>query len=84
MGQYLNSLKKSASGLGGLIFCGCCMKPAVPEGGGGKPGPYKRPPVIINGKQAKPEGFVVGYKDGSVSKVVNRSKEGFSGQNLNK
>ncbi|NBY64960.1 MAG: hypothetical protein EBQ70_12840 [Betaproteobacteria bacterium] len=53
MGQYLNSLKKSASGLGGLIFCGCCMKPAVPEGGGGKPGPYKRPPVIINGKQAK-------------------------------
>lgn len=38
----------------------------------------------INGKQAKPEGFVVGYKDGSVSKVVNRSKEGFSGQNLNK
>jgi len=53
MGQYLNSLKKSASGLGGLIFCCCCMKPAVPEGGGGKPGPYKRPPVIINGKQAK-------------------------------
>ena len=52
MGQYLNSLKKSASGLGGLIFCGCCMKPAVPEGGGGNPGPYKRPPVIINGKQA--------------------------------
>lgn len=38
----------------------------------------------INDKQAKPEGFVVGYKDGSVSKVVNRSKEGFSGQNLNK
>lgn len=38
----------------------------------------------INGEQAKPEGFVVGYKDGSVSKVVNRSKEGFSGQNLNK
>lgn len=38
----------------------------------------------INGQQAKPEGFVVGYKDGSVSKVVNRSKEGFSGLNLNK
>ena len=38
----------------------------------------------INGNQAKPEGFVVGYKDGSVSKVVNRSKGGFSGQNLNK
>ena len=38
----------------------------------------------INDKEAKPEGFVVGYKDGSVSKVVNRSKEGFSGQNLNK
>lgn len=38
----------------------------------------------INGEQAKPEGFVVGYKDGSVSKVVNRSKEGFSGLNLNK
>jgi hypothetical protein len=38
----------------------------------------------INGKETKPEGFVVGYKDGSVSKVVNRSKEGFSGQNLNK
>ena len=38
----------------------------------------------INGKDTKPEGFVVGYKDGSVSKVVNRSKEGFSGQNLNK
>lgn len=38
----------------------------------------------INDKPANPEGFVVGYKDGSVSKVVNRSKEGFSGQNLNK
>jgi hypothetical protein len=38
----------------------------------------------INGKEAKPEGFVVGYKNGDVSKVVNRSKEGFSGQNLNK
>jgi hypothetical protein len=38
----------------------------------------------INGKATNPEGFVVGYKDGSVSKVVNRSKEGFSGQNLNK
>lgn len=38
----------------------------------------------INGQQAKPEGFVVGYKDGSVSKVVNRSKDGFSGLNLNK
>ena len=38
----------------------------------------------INGQTTKPEGFVVGYKDGSVSKVVNRSKEGFSGQNLNK
>jgi hypothetical protein len=38
----------------------------------------------INGKPTNPEGFVVGYKDGSVAKVVNRSKEGFSGQNLNK
>lgn len=38
----------------------------------------------INGQETKPEGFVVGYKDGSVSKVVNRSKEGFSGMNLNK
>jgi hypothetical protein len=38
----------------------------------------------INGKPTNPEGFVVGYRDGSVSKVVNRSKEGFSGQNLNK
>lgn len=38
----------------------------------------------VNGKETKPEGFVVGYKDGSVSKVVNRSKEGFSGLNLNK
>lgn len=38
----------------------------------------------INGVATHPEGFVVGYKDGSVSKVVNRSKEGFSGQNLNK
>jgi hypothetical protein len=38
----------------------------------------------IEGKVTKPEGFVVGYKDGSVSKVVNRSKEGFSGMNLNK
>jgi hypothetical protein len=38
----------------------------------------------INGQVTKPEGFVVGYKDGSVSKVVNRSKEGFSGMNLSK
>lgn len=38
----------------------------------------------INGKPTKPEGFVVGYKGGAVSKVVNRSKEGFSGLNLNK
>ena len=38
----------------------------------------------INDQATKPEGFVVGYRDGSVSKVVNRSKEGFSGQNLNK
>lgn len=38
----------------------------------------------VNGQQTKPEGFVVGYNDGSVSKVVNRSKEGFSGLNLNK
>jgi len=38
----------------------------------------------VDGKVTKPEGFVVGYKDGSVSKVVNRSKEGFSGMNLNK
>ena len=38
----------------------------------------------INDKPANPEGFVVGYKNGDVSKVVNRSKEGFSGQNLNK
>ena len=38
----------------------------------------------INGQVTKPEGFVVGYQDGSVSKVVNRSAEGFSGLNLNK
>jgi hypothetical protein len=38
----------------------------------------------INGKDKKPEGFVVSYKDNSARKVVNRSKEGFSGQNLNK
>jgi len=38
----------------------------------------------INDQITKPEGFVVGYKNGDVSKVVNRSKEGFSGQNLNK
>ena len=38
----------------------------------------------IDGNPTNPEGFVVGYKDGSVAKVVNRSKEGFSGQNLNK
>lgn len=38
----------------------------------------------INGKPTAPEGFVVGYKGGAVSKVVNRSKEGFSGLNLNK
>lgn len=38
----------------------------------------------INGEPTNPEGFVVAYKDGSVSKVVNRSKEGFSGKNLNK
>lgn len=38
----------------------------------------------INGNPTAPEGFVVGYKGGAVSKVVNRSKEGFSGQNLNK
>jgi hypothetical protein len=38
----------------------------------------------INGEVTKPEGFVVGYHDGSVSKVVNRSAEGFSGLNLNK
>ena len=38
----------------------------------------------INDQTTKPEGFVVGYKNGDVSKVVNRSKEGFSGQNLNK
>ena len=38
----------------------------------------------INDKPANPEGFVVGYKNGDVSKVVNRSKEGFSGMNLNK
>ena len=38
----------------------------------------------INDKPAMPEGFVVSYKDGSVRKVVNRSKEGFSGLNLNK
>ena len=38
----------------------------------------------IDGKSTNPEGFVVAYHDGSVSKVVNRSKEGFSGQNLNK
>jgi hypothetical protein len=38
----------------------------------------------INGKETKPEGFVASYRNGSVTKVVNRSKEGFSGQNLNK
>jgi hypothetical protein len=38
----------------------------------------------IDGKTTNPEGFVVAYHDGAVSKVVNRSKEGFSGQNLNK
>ena len=38
----------------------------------------------INGKDTKPEGFVVGYKDGSVSKVIDRSEKGFSGLNLNK
>lgn len=38
----------------------------------------------IHGNKASPEGFVVGYKSGSVKKVVDRTKEGFSGQNLNK
>ena len=38
----------------------------------------------IEGQHTNPEGFVVAYKDGSVAKVVNRSKEGFSGKNLNK
>lgn len=38
----------------------------------------------INDEPAMPEGFVVSYNDGSVRKVVNRSKEGFSGLNLNK
>jgi hypothetical protein len=38
----------------------------------------------INGQDTKPEGFVVSYKDNSARKVVNRSKDGFSGQNLNK
>lgn len=38
----------------------------------------------INDKKAPPEGFVVGYASGSVKKVVDRTKEGFSGQNLNK
>jgi hypothetical protein len=38
----------------------------------------------INGKATKPEGFVASYRNGSVTKIVNRSKEGFSGQNLNK
>jgi hypothetical protein len=38
----------------------------------------------INDKETKPEGFVASYRNGSVTKVVNRSKEGFSGQNLNK
>jgi hypothetical protein len=38
----------------------------------------------INDKETKPEGFVVSYNDNSARKVVNRSKEGFSGQNLNK
>jgi len=38
----------------------------------------------INGVSTKPEGFVVSYKDGNPRKIVNRSKEGFSGQNLNK
>ena len=38
----------------------------------------------INDHHAMPEGFVAGYQDGSVSKIVNRSAEGFSGLNLNK
>jgi Asp-tRNA(Asn)/Glu-tRNA(Gln) amidotransferase C subunit len=38
----------------------------------------------IHGNKASPEGFVVGYKSGSVKKVVDRTKEGFSGLNLNK
>ena len=38
----------------------------------------------INNTPTQPEGFVVGYKSGAARKVVNRSKEGFSGLNLNK
>jgi hypothetical protein len=38
----------------------------------------------INNNHTMPEGFVVSYNDGSVRKIVNRSKEGFSGLNLNK
>jgi len=38
----------------------------------------------INGMLTNPEGFVASFKDGSARKIVNRSKEGFSGLNLNK
>lgn len=38
----------------------------------------------INGMLTKPEGFVASFKDGSARKIVNRSKEGFSGLNFNK
>ena len=52
MSRYFFGLNKSTKSLGGLIFCGCCIKPIVP-GGGGSAGTYRRPPVIINGKVAK-------------------------------
>ena len=38
----------------------------------------------VDGKDTHAEGFVVANRDGSLSKVVDRSKEGFSGMNLNK
>jgi hypothetical protein len=38
----------------------------------------------INGIKTQPEGFVVSFKDGTPRKIINRSKEGFSGLNLNK
>jgi len=38
----------------------------------------------IDGKETHAEGFVVANGDGTLSKVVDRSKEGFAGKNLNK
>ena len=52
MSHYFHGMNKSAKALGGLIFCGCCIKSIVPEGGGSTK-PYRRPPVVINGRVAK-------------------------------